>query len=277
MNPITEMNNLLKSYLNPIDTLQKSEAMRDTYGFVSSRTILDTFAAHGWNQVSTKISKVNKLDKSGYQKHLVTLENDKYTSINGLSDNNASRPQLVLLNSHDGTTSLRLFWGLLRYACLNGIIAGDSISSFKLTHSQHITKRVPEAIEYMLSNFDTFQNRINTLQALSFTKNNLNQFVHDVYNERLKHVGKLINVDYSLPYLKREQDTSLDAYTVFNRVQEVLIRGGIQYTAERNRLDANGNIINKYIVNTKTRKLNAVSQTINLNKLVFDKAIEYAN
>ena len=263
--------------INPVEQVQASPKMKQSYGFTSSKDILMSFADHGWHPVSTQYGKSVRQDKQGYQKHLVKLENDKYSSIDGLSNNNNSKPQLVLLNSHDGSSSLQLFWGLIRMACLNGIISGNAVSSFRLIHSQSITKRLPDAIEYMLSNFNTFTDQIKTLQSLKFSNAAENEFIQSVYNARLSNVGKLLAVDYNLPGLLRQEDNGQDAYTIFNRVQEVLIKGGIQYSAERNRLDSQGRVIEKYVVDTRTRRLSSVPQQVKLNQFVYDKALALAN
>lgn len=268
--------NEVSTIVNPIDQVQASAKMKSSYGFTSSRAILDAFSAHGWNEVSSQYSRTNKVERSGFQKHLVRLENPEFSNIKGLSNDNNSRPQLVLLNSHDGSSALNLFWGVIRMACLNGIISGNAISSFRLIHSKSITEKLPDAIEYMLNNFNKFTAQIETLQSLKFTESGVNELIKTVYDARLSGVGKVLAVDYSLNSIRRHEDSSLDAYTVFNRIQETLMRGGIQYRAERNRLDERGNVIQTYIVDTKTRKLSSITQQVKLNQLVYDKALELA-
>jgi hypothetical protein len=271
------MKNALKLINNPIDAVTHAPKMNaETYGFASTREIMDAFGAHGWRPVSTQTASVRDAARQGFQKHLVRLENPAFQAIEGLTDANRSKPQLVLLNSHDGTSSLQIFWGLVRIACLNGIIAGTSMSSFRLIHSRKVTERLPDAIEHLVKGFPKFINQIQALQGLRFSDSALSEFIKTVYDARLQGVGKVLNVDYRLPDVKRYEDNGSDAFTVFNRVQETLIRGGIQYRAERNRLDDDGNVIETRIVDAKTRKLSSVQQQVNLNRIVYDTALKLA-
>jgi hypothetical protein len=135
---------------------------------------------------------------------------------------------------------------------------------------------LPEAIEHLVGNFPAFISQVQSLQGLKFSDAALTELVRTVYDARLQGVGKVLAVDYSLPNLARAEDNATDAFTVFNRVQEVLIRGGIRYRAERNRLDDNGQVIETRIVDAKTRKLSSVTQQVNLNRVVYDTALKLA-
>jgi hypothetical protein len=85
--------------VNPIEQVVPASKMKPTYGFVSTRSILDTFSAHGWKKVSSQVSRANKMENNGFQKHIIRLEHPDYQTIGGLTEGNNSRPQLVFLNS----------------------------------------------------------------------------------------------------------------------------------------------------------------------------------
>jgi hypothetical protein len=261
--------------INPIDQVRAAPKMNaNTYGFTSTRDILTVFQDNGWNVVSSQAARVKDPLNAGYQKHLIKLENPAFQSIEGLSTNNSSKPQLVLLNSHDGTSSLQILWGLLRIACLNGVISGTALSSFRLVHSKRVTERLPETLDNVVAAFPRFVEQVSTLQNRSFTPAALSELTRRVYDARLANVGKVIAIDYRLPEVRRVQDTALDAFTVFNRLQEIVMRGGINYRAERNRYDDKGNVIDTRVIDTTTRRIAGIVPQVNLNRLVYDAALE---
>ena len=260
--------------INPIN---QTEAFTEssTYGFVNTRSVLDTFSHHGWSPVSETAIKVRKAEKQGFQKHLIRLEHPDFTRIEGLSDNNNSRPQLVVLNSHDGSSRLSLIWGMIRMACLNGIIAGTGISGFNITHSKNITQRLPEAIDFMLGNFPKFVDQVQYLQNKTLTESATQEFTRRLFDARLVNVNsEILNVNYKLP-IARYQDNSSDAFTIFNRGQEVMMRGGIHYTYRHGAADQYGNISSK-IVNATTRKVTSINSQVKLNQLAYDTIVELA-
>jgi len=260
---------------NPIEQTQ-AMVQTDTYGFVNTKEVLGAFEATGWRPVSTQFGRVKNEERQGFQKHLIRLENPAYGRIEGLSDNNLSRPQLVLLNSHDATSSLQILWGLIRVACLNGIIAGTGINGVRLVHSKSIVDKLPQGIEYMLGNFDTFANQIKVLQGLELSANATSELIKTVFDARLSNVKNVKNINYRLPRLQRMADNASDAYTVFNRVQEVLVRGGIEYTYDKPILDHNGETLGTVNVTTRTRRIGSVASQVKLNQLVYDKTMELA-
>lgn len=260
--------------VNPIEQV-RAFTDRDTYGFVNTRDVLNTFSKAGWSPVSTQYGKV-KEEKRGFQKHLIRLENPLYPSIEGLSKSNNSVPQLVLLNSHDSSTSMQLFFGLVRIACLNGIIAGTALNSMRLVHSKSITSKLPQAIDYMVNNFGKFTNQITELQNKTMSEAAQKEFVKRIYSARLENVNNITRIDFSIPTAMRFDDTGTDAYTIFNRVQEKLIKGGIKYEYFRNTKDDEGNIIDSRLVNGTTRTISSVTAQVKLNQLVYDTALELA-
>lgn len=276
MNVLNEFEQFLESKVtNPIEQT-KALIERESYGFVNTSEVLSAFSQAGWNQVSTTVGRVNNPERQGFQKHLIRLENPLFSKIEGLTDNNQSRPQLVLLNSHDGTTSLQILWGLIRIACMNGIIAGTGVNGVRLIHSKAIVDKLPNAIEYMLGNFETFVKQIESLQGKTLSDSASAELVKTLYNARLAGIQRVKSIVYDTPSALRIQDNANDAFTVYNRVQEVLMRGGIQYEYEKSILDANGQEIGTKLVSTRTRRIASVTSQVKLNQLAYDTAIELA-
>lgn len=40
----------------------------------------------------------------------------------------------ILLNSHDGTSSYQMLAGVLRFACQNGMVAGENVIDIRVPH-----------------------------------------------------------------------------------------------------------------------------------------------
>lgn len=261
--------------VNPIEATN-AFVKRESYGFVNTRDVLSVFEANGWKPVNTQVAKVKKAERQGFQKHLIKLEHADFQTIPGLTDANRSKPQLVVLNSHDGTSSLQVLWGLLRIACLNGIIAGTGLNGVRLVHSKSITDRLPDAIQYMLDNLPKFHSQIAALQGLQLSQDAQAELIKTLYDARLSGIGRLEYVQYNLANLQRAEDKATDAYTVFNRVQETLMRGGIRYGYTKEIRDESGNVVAERLVETTTRRIASVSSQVKLNQLAYDTALKLA-
>lgn len=261
--------------LNPIEQDEKMSSLKDSFQHVTTRDILDVFQAKGWNVSSVNVLNPRKPEHQGYQRHLVRLENPAFPSIPGLSAANSSIPQICLLNANNATTALRLFFGFLRTACLNGIISGASLADFKAVHSKNVLTRLGEGIEFLSANMHTMFSQVQALQSVQFTESMVKEYTKAMFDARLSSVGKVINVNYNLP-LQRVEDSALDGFTVHQRVQEYLIRGGIHYTCLRDVKDSQGNVMATRTIHTHTRKLASIQGQIKLNRIAYDEVIRIA-
>lgn len=263
--------------LNPIEQTNPSSLVKSTYGFISTADLLQTFAAQGWAPVSKQVAKTKVEARQGYQKHIVRLEHPNFQSIKGLTESNRSRPQLCLLNSHDGSAALRLFYGVLRIACLNGIIAGSVLKSFRAVHSANNVAQLEHGIAYMTSGIGELAETVERLAKSRFSLDAQYQLVHQLVDLRLANVKNIVDINYnSATRLVRPEDNSSDAYTIFNRLQESLVRGGIEYTYNKNIVDSQGQVIDVKQVTTKTKRLSSVVSQLNINRTAFDLAVKLA-
>lgn len=256
---------------NPIDATHASKSVNpETYGFIPTRTIVDRFESKGWNLVDKKIAKVRDAERDGFQKHLLFFESDSFKTIPGLSANHESRPRICVLNSHDATTALRVMLGLIKLACLNGIIAGLSLKDIRVVHSQRMIRDIDSALDQMIDSIPILTGQIQEMARRRFDADSLARFQREMIDARLADVN-VKSVSYTVPTL-RYQDSGNDVFTEFNRVQELIMRGGIQYVGER-RVDVGKPTERTIEYNGRTRRLNSIGQSVSLNRLAYDRAL----
>ncbi len=256
--------------LNPIHAKEAHSSTTDTYGFVSTESVLATFAAAGWAPVSQQVVKVRKADRQGYQRHLVRLENPEFPEMPGLRGLDHCRPQLVLLNSHDKGSSMRLSWGMFRLVCTNGLVVGKTVGEVRMSHTSKVNERLASAIDSMLGNFPKMVEQVSALRSKELSAAATAQLIKTVYDARLDGVKNLREIEYRLPRVKRHGDIGNDAFTVFNRVQETVIQGGIRYLYDRS---VAGRDDRKRLSSGTTRKVSAIEESVRLNTLAYETAL----
>ena len=249
---------------NPVEQVRPL-LERPTYGFVNTRSILDAFATVGWAPVSTQYAAARVPARMGYQKHIVRLRHPDYRALE--VDNTI--PELVLLNSHDGGSSMQLLWGAYRVVCSNGMIVGRTFEAIRVVHSARVVEKLPAAIQAMMDNFGRFAGSVKMLSERTMTQAAVDKLVRTCYDARLDGIRDVVSVDYTLPALRRE-DQGNDAWTVFNRVQEKLLRGGVEYV--KNLRNAEGKVVGQKQMTT--RKAGAVPAQVKYNQLAYDTVME---
>ncbi len=72
-------------------------------------------------------TRVRHDDRRDYTKHMLRLRHA--SQINGAEAN-----EIVLLNSHDGTSSYQMLAGMFRFVCSNGLVCGDTVADVRVPH-----------------------------------------------------------------------------------------------------------------------------------------------
>ncbi len=261
---------------NPILATNAMPTLKPTYGFASTAALIEALAPTGWHPVEQKVSRVKDLARDGFQRHIVTLENPALPEIPGMSEDNQSRPRITIVNSHDATTALRMFLGFLRFACLNGIIAGTGLREFRAVHTQSLPAKVAEGVEYLTAGVPDLAKQLQFLQQSVFSPEAKEEFVRKMVDARLAHV-EAIDVNYnSALTLRRTEDQGENAFVVLNRVQEAMMRGGVRYNRVVNFRNDTGEVISSEIRPASTRKLSSIPQAVKLNRMAYDLAMQLA-
>lgn len=184
-------------------------------------------------------------------------------------------PEIVLRNGHDGTSAYRLDAGLFRMVCANGLVIGDSrFGSIRIRHSLN---QIGDVIEGTFRVIDEATKAVEVASKWSRIQMQVKQ-IEDFANEaaklRLGDEGEAFNVLRSIE-ARRPEDRSNDLWTIFNRVQETVVRGGFRRDNREatNAWTGEGRRPARFV---RTRELSAVDTTNKLNKQVWDLAESYA-
>jgi hypothetical protein len=183
-----------------------------------------------------------------------------------------NRIEAVLLNSHDGSTSFELGFGIYRMACANGIVVRTAtVGSVRLIHSGLNLDNVFNAARSLV---DRAPEVASIIERWSNT--NLDPDLALLMSSRMAKArwgSRFVEADLLNP--RRMEDTRNDLWTTFNRAQEAVLRGGMQVTLSRP-VEVDGEVVR--VVNT-TRRATAIRgalKQMRLNQELFAIASEYA-
>jgi len=252
------MNTLIVN--SALTTEKNLNLVKPTYGFIDTTKIVDRFERQGWKLSNSKQVQVKNRERDGFQKHLLTFRNESFKSIPGLPGYHDSIPELIVENSHDGSSALRVFFGVFRIACLNGIIAGSMLNSMRVIHSENSIKRLDESIDVMTGGLPELIERVGKFSNIRLDEFQRIEFARQAAALRLAHDAekiKDINL-YAMLNPRRWEDTQNDAFSVFNVIQEKVIRGGIIYK----KLNEKTSFIEK----RTSRPISSVNQSVKMNR-----------
>jgi hypothetical protein len=239
--------------INTLD--QKLPTLSDKYKLAKTSDIVMRIQGLGFTMDKFVAMKVRKKERQGFQKHRVIFTSPlmKATS-DGV-------PQLLLTNSHDGSSSVTLQIGFFRFVCSNGLVVGDNlIQPVRVRHSGNdFDQRLIVAINHIVAQASKLTESIDKMKATVLTQAEVIAFQREALQNRLGN-DSIIH-SFSMPVHRRE-DEATDLFTVMNVVQENLIRGGARVLVEQE-----GKCKDKAI-----RKVNSLISQTEINTMLWDLA-----
>ena len=133
--PLT--NEELLTVVPSIFSEEKHTSRSERYTYIPTITLLNKLREEGFQPYFACQSKVRNDDKRGHTKHMVRLRRE---------GNNQGKevPEIILLNSHDGSSSYQMIPGIFRFVCTNGLVCGDSFGEIRVPHKGDVVGQVIE-------------------------------------------------------------------------------------------------------------------------------------
>lgn len=237
----------------------------DRYVMATTETIIDDMAKLGWDVVDCKQQRANKRSKVR-SFHMLAFQNPK-VFITKIANNGEETvdcfPRIILTNSHDGFHSFKFMIGLFRCVCSNGlVIATDTFADVSIRHINYTFDELREMVAKAIS---TVSDNISVMNEMQKTILNEEQ-KKALATEALKIRGgddedKPLKVadddleDILAPV--RDDDKANDLWTVFNILQEKIIKGNFKMISNTN---------NKV---RKARPITGLAKDLEINQALF--------
>jgi hypothetical protein len=249
----------------------KADRLTDRYVSLNTSDIIPVMQDYGYTPVQAAQKRSRKNDPA-HSAHMLAFA--KTWDIDfGTGD---IRPEIILYNSHDGTGSVKLFAGCFRFICSNGIVAGDGFQS-RIYHSkalngfEEMLRNTVATLPTMMERLERLRTvQLNPVKALLMAQRGVatRWDMLDEIDNPTKGVYATIQTAGDVLKVSRYEDMPMDAFTVFNRIQEGVIRGNA-FVKSLSDKHPNG-------VMRKARAVNSVKENIRINSELWNIAEDIA-
>ena len=226
------------------------------YTYVPTVDVLAGLRKEGFEPFFACQSKARDASKREFTKHMLRLRHASAVQTVG------EVPEIILVNSHDGSTSYQMLAGMFRFVCCNGMVCGETVDEIRVHHKGDIVGRVIEGAYSVVREFDRVKDSAESMKLLTLSKPEQSAFASAALVAKYGEDSAPISADQVLRPMRRE-DAGSDLWSTFNRVQEHIVRGG-----DRSR-NANGR-------RSSTRAVNGISQNVSLNRALWTLADQMA-
>lgn len=236
---------------------EKHDSRSDRYTYIPTIEVLNGLRKEGFQPFMVAQTRVRNEAKREHTKHMIRLRHAEQ-----IEGNEAN--EIILLNSHDGTSSYQMLAGMFRFVCHNGMVCGQTTNDIRVPHKGNIVHEVIEGAFKVLDTFEVATEQREGMEALTLTEGQQTAFARAALALKYEPSEIAPNAPVTEQQIltpKRMADMKPDLWTTFNRVQENMVKGGLR---GRN---ANGNTVT-------TRAVAGIDQNIKLNRALWILADE---
>ncbi|MBB3811439.1 DUF945 domain-containing protein [Stutzerimonas stutzeri] len=227
------------------------ESRSQRYAYIPTATVLTELRKEGFQPFMVTQTRTRHEDRRDYTKHMIRLRHASQINARGEAN------EIILLNSHDGTSSYQMLAGMFRFVCSNGLVCGDTVADVRVPHKGDVAGQVIEGAYQVLHGFDRALESRESMQAITLDEGEAEVFARAALSLKYDDPDKPAPITESQILMPRRfDDHRPDLWSVFNRTQENLTKGGLHGRS------ANGR-------RQQTRPVQGIDSDIRLNRALW--------
>ena len=227
------------------------ESRSQRYAYIPTATVLTELRKEGFQPFMVTQTRTRHEDRRDYTKHMIRLRHASQINARGEAN------EIILLNSHDGTSSYQMLAGMFRFVCSNGLVCGDTVADVRVPHKGDVAGQVIEGAYQVLHGFDRALESRESMQAITLDEGEAEVFARAALSLKYDDPDKPAPITESQILMPRRfDDRRPDLWMTFNRVQENLTKGGLHGRS------ANGR-------RQQTRPVQGIDSDVRLNRALW--------
>ena len=199
------------------------------YQFTPTFEVIEHMQDMGYLLTGVKQSKSNVDLRKNWGIHITRFQHPDLYIKNPQGEIEA-RPEVVLINSHDGTRPIQFEMGLFRLVCENGlVIKSQDMGSFRERHTKMNFQEVKNLMDEKVSGLQTVVSKISLWNGVEMNQKERFNFAVEALALRMgsdRQPEQYEIMDILTP--KRKADEGNTLWNTYNILQENMIKGGFQ-------------------------------------------------
>ena len=240
-----------------------SPKVKENYKHYNTAELINVMEQEGFYPVSASQVKVRKNaeQRKQFAKHAIVFRDSNVNQETGCA------AQIVIVNSHDGSTSYRLYYGLYRFVCANGLMVGSEFASQRICHKgdKNTIEEIIRISREFADNATKVNKQIERWAGIELTYEQQMEFAQKAMEYRWGKDNKAIENYKAEDFIEAhnvEDSDNNSLWSVFNKVQENMMKGNVQGINQRGR-------------RVRTRAIRNINRNIDMNKFLWNLAEEY--
>ena len=202
----------------------KHASRSERYTYIPTIDVLRGLRKEGFEPFMVAQGQSRVEGKAEFTKHMIRMRHA------GQVQTRPEANEIILINSHDGASSYQMLAGMLRFVCCNGLVVGKVVEDIRIPHKGNIQGEVIEGAFRVLEQFETVEASAEGMKALTLKPEEETAFATAAlalrFGERTEDQPPPPITAEQLIEARRPEDLGHSLWTIFQRSQENIMRGG---------------------------------------------------
>jgi Domain of unknown function (DUF932) len=201
---------------------QPSARVSERYGFIPTTAVVHALEREGFIAVQARAARVSA-ERTAFARHLIRFRHRDHLETR-VGD---WLPEVVVVNSHDGSSSYQIMAGVYRLVCSNGLVVGNSFAEVRVRHTKNAPDEIVDASFRVIHALPAINESVQAMRAVHLELQQRAVFASEALRLRYPEQAPIRAIQ--LLQARRADDTGSDLWTTFNVTQANLVRGGLQH------------------------------------------------
>jgi hypothetical protein len=239
------------------------ESRSERYSYIPTIEVLRALQSEGFQPFMVCQSTSRAPGKSEFTKHMIRMRHPDRIGHGGA-------PELILLNSHDGTSAYQMLAGWWEFVCQNGLMVGTTYQDIRVRHSGKAVEDVVNGAHEVLRTLQVVGESRDNMRQIGVTPDMQRAFARAALelrydNDENGNSKSPIEPERLLTVHTAEESRDFNTlWRTFNVVQGNAVKGGLRGRTADNR-------------RTRTREVTGIDQANKLNRALWTLAEEMQN
>ncbi len=262
----------LQHYVPSAFATEPHESRSSRYTYIPTAEVIAGLMHEGFQPFKAIQSHTRIPGKADFTKHMIRFRHPDAMQVMNVGD---SVPEVILINSHDGTSAYKLSVGLFRLVCSNGLMVSDStVEMLSIQHKGNIVDQVIEASFEIVKQSEKALAKADDWGRLQLTAGEQTILANTARELRFADTDGKIDTPITAEQIlrpRRFEDRGEvptvpkpDLWHTLNTVQENVIKGGLH--AWQRAADERGRLTTRRVT---TREVKGIDQDVRLNRALW--------
>lgn len=203
------------------------ESRSARYGYIPTIAVVDALKEEGFYPFMVGQTRTRDEGQREHTKHMIRFRHANEMRQTSKGEIN----EIILINSHNGTSCYQMLAGMFRFVCMNGLVTGDVIDDVRIPHKGNVIEAVKEGAALVLDGTHLVREVSEDMKTLALSRDEQMLLAKCALALRYPDANEARPAPVTAQHLlqpRRREARENTLWTSFNVLQENCIKGGLE-------------------------------------------------